>query len=108
MEGAVWLFPQERDRRLDEGAVLLRVIDALVGLRVFEAQRIGPAADQEQVRLELGVLAGLDPGINERLAEVVHPEAGGVLGADDELIFARSLGEKGPVPANREVARRDL
>ena len=104
-------LPQQRDRRVDRrglGLVGLRIVHALFGPREFQPQRIGPAAHQEDRRAILRVIARLHPGIDQRLARVVDPEPAGMIGANDELVFAGFRREQRAGPANRELVRLDL
>lgn len=56
----------------------------------------------------LGVVARFDEGVDQRRLVVVHPKPGGMVGSDDELIFARVGGEDRAVPADRELQRVEL
>ena len=110
--GLVRGLPCQLDRRLNRrrrfGTLLLRVIHALLGLGVFQAERIGSAADQEDRAPIFAVVAGLHPGVDQRPIQVVQPEPGRVLGADDEFVIAGLRGQQRPGPADGKLVRFGL
>ena len=98
-------LPFQRDRRLDPGRlalVVFRVVHALLALGELQPQRVDPAAQQEDRAAVFRILPRFDPGVDEGFPGIVHPEPGGVLGADDELVFAGLGGQDGAFPANRK------
>ncbi len=48
-------------------------------------------------------VAGANPGIDEQLRVVIHPQACGVVGLDAELVVARLLGDHTSAPLHREL-----
>lgn len=96
-------LPFQGDRRLDPGRlalVVLRVVHALLALGELQPQRVDPAAQQKDRAAIFRVLPRFDPGVDEGFSGIVQPEPGGVLGADDELVFAGLGSQDGPLPAN--------
>ncbi len=102
-EHAVRRLPEQLHRGVRRMLVLL--VNALIGLREFEPQRIAAAAEQQDVRLVVGLVARLHVGIDERrlVPGRVEGELGRVLGADHKLIDARLGRHDRTGPADREA-----
>jgi hypothetical protein len=85
--------------------LLFGIVDALLCLRKVQSQSVGPTRDKILRRSILDVVARLDPCVDQRLLETVHPESRRVLGADDELVVAGFRREHRTGPANGELPR---
>ena len=85
--------------------LVLRAIDALIGLRKFEPQRIAPAAEQEHVGPVFGVVARLDVGIDEwwLVRGGIEGEPGGVICAEHDLIDTRLRRHDRACPEDRKT-----
>ena len=89
LKHAVRRLPEQLQRGM--GGVLVLLVNALVGLREFQPQRIAAAAEEQDVCPVFRVVAGLHVGIDEwRLVPGrVEGKLGRVLGADHKLIDTR-------------------
>ena len=85
--------------------MLVLHVDALVGLRELEPERIAAATEEQDVRLVFGVVPRLHVGIDEGLLVPgrVEGEFGGVIGADHEFVDARLRGHDRTGPADRKA-----
>ena len=105
-QDAVRRLPEERDRGA-AGRRMLLAVDALVGLRELERERIRAAAEEEQTAAVFVVGARLHPAVEEGhlVPGLVEPQPHGVFGADHELVGARLRREQRARPADREPVR---